>query len=84
MTSAPLNTFEPHLEEMCFPDLYPLGCNGLSEERYFKLTNLKYFQSRILNKDKRWRQSIPWLFWALNTYDIRKVFQEISIVCGKT
>jgi len=79
--SSPINTFqEESLEEQAFPVLYPLGRFGLGYQRDKKITDLKYFQCRLFNKDPRWRNNEVWLFWALNTFEMRKLQNEISIV----
>ena len=44
------------------------------------LTDLKYMQSRLFNKYPRWRNSVVWMFWALNTFEMRKLQSEISIL----
>ena len=44
------------------------------------VTDLKYVQSRLFNKDPRWRNSVVWMFWALNTFEMRKLQSEISIL----
>ena len=52
--SAPVNTFQP-LEEQAFPTLYPNGRYGLGYDRTHTITDLKYFQNQLFNKDPRWR-----------------------------
>ncbi|XP_035675782.1 uncharacterized protein LOC118415349 [Branchiostoma floridae] len=81
-TSTPQSIFkETDLEEHCFPQLYPYGKNGFKQTRDVSLTDLQYFQSRLLNINDRWRKNIPWLFFALNSYEIKKLYNQISIVC---
>ncbi|XP_078600775.1 uncharacterized protein LOC144875890 [Branchiostoma floridae x Branchiostoma japonicum] len=81
-TSAPQSIFkEKDLEEHCFPQLYPYGCNGFQQTREIPMTDLQYFQSRLLNINDSWRKNIPWLFFALNSYEIKKLYSQISIVC---
>ncbi|XP_035663607.1 uncharacterized protein LOC118407256, partial [Branchiostoma floridae] len=81
-TSAPQSIFkETDLEEHCFPQLYPYGTNGFKQTRNVSMTDLQYFQSRLLNINNCWRKNIPWVFFALNSYEIRKLYNQISIVC---
>ena len=58
--------------------LYPKGRFGLGHDRSKYLTDLKYMQSRLFNKDPRCR--VVWMFWALNTFEMRKLQNEISIL----
>lgn len=81
-SDAPISIFrDMNVEELSFPELYPLGRNGLQESRSFKLSTLKYFQHRLYHKSGKWRKHIAWLFWAVNTYEIKKLYSEINIVC---
>ena len=81
MAAQPVNMFqEENLEEKAFPTLFPRGRYGLDYPRTKPLTDLKYFQSRLFNKDARWCNNIVWIFWALNTFEMRKLQNEISIV----
>ena len=81
-SSPPVSIFrDTNVEEMSFPDLYPLGKNGLQEKRSFKISPLMYFQNRLFHKSGKWRKNIAWLFWAVNTYEIKKLYDEINIVC---
>ena len=68
------------LEEHAFPVLYPKGRFGLGYARSKSITDLKYMQSRLFNKDSRWRDNVVWLFWALNTFEMKKLQNEISIL----
>ena len=81
IASSPVNMFQQEqLEEHAFPVLYPKGRFGLGHERTKHITDLKYFQSRLFNKDSRWRDNVVWMFWALNTFEMRKLQNEISIL----
>ncbi len=71
---------QEQLEEHAFPVLYPKGRFGLGSTRSKQITDLKYIQSRLYNKDSRWRDNVVWLFWALNNFEMRKLQNEISIL----
>lgn len=56
---------------------------GLGYQRTKPITDLKYFQTRLFNKDSMWHDVVG-LFWALNTLEMRKLQNEISVVsCTK-
>ena len=81
IASPPVNKFQQEqLEEHAFLVLYPKGRFGLGHDRSKHLTDLKYMQSRLFNKYPRWRNSVVWMFWALNTFEMRKLQSEISIL----
>lgn len=81
IASSPVNMFQQEqLEEHAFPVLYPKGRFGLGYNREKHLTDLKYFQARLFNKDSRWRDNVVWMFWALNTFEMRKLQNQISIL----
>ena len=50
-----------------FPHLFPNGRYGLHYKREQKLTNLQYFNQRLLNKDLRYSSS-PCFVYAASTY----------------
>ena len=50
-----------------FPHLFPNGRYGLHYKREQKLTNLQYFNQRLLNKDSRYSSS-PCFVYAASTY----------------
>jgi len=84
LSSRPINMFQQgSLEEQAFPVLFPKGRYGLDYPRTKPITDLKYFQNRLFNKDARWRNSTVWVFWALNMFEMRKLQNEISIVSRK-
>ena len=65
IVASPVNTFQQQqLEEHAFPVLYPKGRFGLGYLRTKHITDLKYFQTRLFNKDSRWWDNVVWLFWA--------------------
>ena len=81
IAASPVNMFQQEqLEEHAFPVLYPKGRFGLGYARSKSITDLKYMQSRLFNKDSRWRDNVVWLFWALNTFEMKKLQNEISIL----
>ena len=81
IAASPVNMFQQEqLEEHAFPILYPKGRFGLGYHRDQHITDLKYIQSRLLNKDSRWRDNMVWMFWALNTFEMRKLQNDISIL----
>lgn len=81
IASSPVNMFQQQqLEEHAFPILYPKERFGLGYDRSQHITDLKYFQSRLFNRDSRWRDKVVWVFWALNTFEMRKLQNEISIL----
>ena len=67
------------LEELAFPWLFPWGKNGFSAKRKTKITDLAYFQSRLMNSDTRFSNEIPYLFFANSVYEARKLSDCISI-----
>lgn len=69
----------PHGEELAFPTLFPYGKSGLNECRVLPLSTLQYFQSRIYNKDERWRKNIPYLMYAVNHMEQSKLATDIEI-----
>ena len=71
---------QEQLEEHAFPVLYPKGKFGLTYSRSKPITDLKFIQSRLFNKDPRWWNNVVWMFWALNTFEMRKLQNDISIV----
>jgi hypothetical protein len=63
IVASPVNMFQQEqLEEHAFPVLYPKGRFGMGYERSKPITDLKYIQSRLFNKDPRWRNNIAWMF----------------------
>jgi hypothetical protein len=81
ITSKPASIFtEERTEELCFPHLYPFGKCGLKHQRQPPITDLEYFRHRLLCTDVRWRKDFAWIFWALNTFEIRKLYSSINIV----
>lgn len=64
-TSSPVKLLEEIttlLEEMAFPWLFPWGGNGFLAKRKTKITDLAYFQSRLVNSDTRFSNEIAYLF----------------------
>ena len=55
---------ETNFDSKSFPILFPSGQFGLNEEREFKLSTMQYFCQRILNFDKRFANSDPFIFCA--------------------
>ena len=81
IAASPINMFHhEQLEEHAFPVLYPKGRFGLGYSREKAITDLKYLQCRLFNKDSRWRDNVTWMFWALNTFEMHKLQNEISIL----
>lgn len=72
-------SLETPLEELAFPWLFPFGANGFTSQRDKKLTDLAYFQSRLMNHDARFSADIPYLFFANSIYEARKLSSCISI-----
>ena len=61
---------DPHAETLAFPGLFPDGTNAYNSERPETVSLSDYFKSRLLQKDKRWRKSINYLFYAFKRYFI--------------
>ena len=81
IVAPPINMFQhDQLEEHAFPVLYPKGRFGLGYTRDKPITDLKYMQCRLFNKDSRWRDNVIWMFWSLNMFEMKKLHNEISIV----
>lgn len=79
-TKPPVNMFiDKTLEQLAFPHLFPYGRNGLRTPRSVRLTPLQYFQSRLLSKESRWANNIPYLFWTTNFTEKEKLSSSISI-----
>ena len=68
-----------HGEELAFPWLFPLGCGGLTENRPEKISVLDYFNTRLYNKDSRWRSDITYLMYAVNHMEQEKLSNNIEI-----
>ncbi len=66
-------------EESSFPCLYPLGINGIRNERQKKITNNQYFHHRLYYKDGRFRKNIGYLFHAVNEYERRRLLSELTV-----
>ena len=64
----------PDLDTMCFPELYPDGKYGENYEREIEVKKSDFARSKLLNKDHKFRQSIPYLFYLHNL----KVLRELS------
>ena len=69
-TGQPIDIYKAdHGEELAFVKLYPSGKNGLNEpDRKVKCPLQLYLQTRILNKDPRWRNEPLYLFWATHVW----------------
>ena len=69
-----------------FPCLHPDGKNGLHETRIYKLTDIQYFQQRILNFDRRFANTTEYVFGAYAYLELRRLESNINIsfMRGKT
>ena len=53
---------QSHLDLMCFPNLFPTGRFGENHPRQVKLDFSEYVESRLLNKDSRFRKTSQYVF----------------------
>lgn len=67
------------LEELAFPWLFPYGINGFTTCRTPKVTDLQYFQSRLMNADKRFSSDISYIFFSNSIYEARKLADCVSV-----
>lgn len=73
------SSLETPIEELAFPWLFPYGVNGFTSQREKKITDLAYFQSRLMNYDTRFSADLPYLFFENSIYEARKLSSCISI-----
>lgn len=66
-------------EELAFPWLFPNGENGFTTCRIPKVTDLQYFQSRLMNSDRRFSADISYIFFANSIYEARKLSDCVSV-----
>lgn len=74
---APLDNRNKHLDELCFPGLYPLGINGMKEDRVWPLTEFEFVKSRMMSEDPRFRRDHEYIFYLMHQQNIRAVLSGI-------
>lgn len=80
LTSQPINLKNTISgESKTFPWLYPYGRASLHADRPLRITDTQYFQSRIYNRDSRWRCDIPYLMVALNILEYERLCSSVQI-----
>ena len=62
-----------------FPQLNPDARNGLHEERPVKLTDIEFFQQRLLNVDRRYANNSEYLFAAHAYLEMKRMESNINI-----
>ena len=62
-----------------FPNLHPDGRNGLHEPRTIKITDIQYFQQRLLNVDRRFCNNSEFLFAAHGYLEMRRLESNLNI-----
>lgn len=67
-----------HAEALAFPWLFPRGRFYFDTKRQVTLSLLQYLQSRLLNRDPRFRLDIPYLVNCVNVYEKRVLGQLVS------
>ena len=60
-----LDNQQKFLDVMCFPHLFPSETFGHFHPHQVKLTTIEYAQSRLSNKDSRFRKEAPYVFFLL-------------------
>ena len=66
-------------EVKSFPTLFPDGKNGLNENRESKLSDQQYFAQRILNKDLRFANNVPYIFSAMGYIEKKQLQSQVNI-----
>ena len=66
-------------EQKAFPWLFPFGINGISTDRPLQLTDTQYYQSRLYNKDPRWRHELPYLMSAVNQIEWTRLLSTVNL-----
>ena len=56
-------SYQKHLDSMCFSELFPIGEFGEYHDHETPLTNAKYIKSRLKNKDSRYRKKAEYIFY---------------------
>jgi hypothetical protein len=81
VTGSVVNAYElPRGEEMCFPWLFPYGCNGYNEIREKEQTFQQlYPKARFLGRDDRFRKDNMYLLHFANIYEKRMLHNTVSI-----
>ena len=68
-----------HWDVRAFPQLHPDSLNGLHEQREVKLTDIEYFQQRLLNVDRRFCNNSEYLFAAHGYLEMKRMESNINI-----
>ena len=58
----PIDNRQQYLDVMCFPTLYPTGKFGKYHPREVKISHSEFDESRLLNKDSRFRKDPQYVF----------------------
>jgi hypothetical protein len=74
---------DTHSEELSFPQLFPTGKFGFSMSRPQKVSLKKYFQTRIIQKDRRFAKQIEYLFYAQYRCEAKEIKDCLSIALRK-
>ena len=69
----PLDSWQCHLDVLCFPSLFPTGKFGQYHPRNVKLSFSEYVKSRLLNKDSRSRKNPEFVFYNLWIKEIKEL-----------
>ncbi|XP_078677726.1 uncharacterized protein LOC144914113 [Branchiostoma floridae x Branchiostoma belcheri] len=78
--TAPISLYnDVDLESLSFPWLFPKGLGTFKSQRPQCISYLKYAQSKLLHKDNRYQNDIPYLFYTLCNVTQHLLNTSISI-----
>ena len=78
VTEDPIDNRQQYLNVMCFPVLFPTGKFGEFHPRK-KISHCEYINSRLLNKDPRFRKDPQYVFYLLWQTELRELSQVCTI-----
>ena len=67
------------VDEKAFPTLFPLGRNGVDEERDQKISSQDFNEHCLLNADPRYSKNIPFVFYTQHRNEHEKLENYIQI-----
>ena len=70
---VPINNRQQHLDVMCFPTLFSTGKLGKNHPREVEISHSEYIKLRLINKDSRFRQHAPYVFYLLWQKEMREL-----------
>ena len=69
---------------LAFPEKFPYGRGGFSDERPVMITPKKYFIQRVLNCDKRFASDSHYLFFAQYVTEMKQIRDNITVAMRMT